>query len=292
MNIIGHKKIIDLLEKSIQEDKISHAYLFSGPEKVGKYAVALQFANKITENNEKYNADIKIIYPETEEKMGVIKKRDINIESVRELGRWLSLSPLGKRKVAIVDEADHLNVMAQNALLKTLEESVSGSMIILVSQDEKKLLPTVFSRCHQMKFGTVSDQVMRLWIEENGKRLEEEMLFWSLGRPGMLIDFLRDKSLWEARKEAVKEFWDIIGKNLHERFFWAEISSKNVPESISKLNLWLIILRKCLLETNLAAPLSREKALRGIIETEKSLRTLRETNSQARLVLENLLLIF
>lgn len=292
MNIIGHKNITDLLDKSIKEGNISHAYLFSGPEKVGKYTIALQFANIITENNEKYNADIKILFPEVEEKRGVTKKKDISIESVRELVRWLSLSPMGKRKVAIVDEADRLNAMAQNALLKTLEEAVSNNVVILVSHDEKKIISTVISRCHRMKFGTVNDQAMQLWFEENEKRLEEGMLFWSLGRPGMLIDFLRDKSLWEARKEVAKEFRDIIGKNLHERFSWAELASKNVPETINKLNLWLIILRECLLETNSRVSLSRVKALQGIIETEKSLRTLRETNSQARLVLENLLLVF
>ena len=98
MDIIGHKKIINLIEKSIREDKVSHAYLFSGPEKVGKYTIALQFANIITKNNEKYNADIKVLSPEVEEKKGITKKKDINIESVRELGRWLSLSPQGKRK--------------------------------------------------------------------------------------------------------------------------------------------------------------------------------------------------
>lgn len=293
MNIIGHKKIISLLEKSIRENKVSHAYLFAGPEKTGKYTAALQFAGMITGNHGEYNADLMVLSPEKEEKKGIIKKKNITIENVRELGRWLSLSPQGKRKAAIIDEADQLNATAQNGLLKILEETDWSNVIILVSHDEKKLLPTVLSRCQRMKFGIVSAREIRSRIKENtGQDLQDEVLFWSLGRPGVLLDFLGDKSLLETRLETVKEFHAVYGGNLYERFCWAEREAKNVPLLIDKLRLWTVILREYILGKEQRDSLSRGKALRWIMEIEKSLRVLQETNSQARLVLENLLLTF
>lgn len=293
MDIIGHKKILNLLEKSIEKNSVSHAYLFSGPEKVGKNTVALWFAGRITENRGEYNSDLMTLSPELEEKKGITKKKDIPIEAVRELGRWLSLSSYGKRKVAIIDEADRLSVTAQNALLKTLEETAFGNVVILVSQNENKLLPTVLSRCQRIKFGLVSAWEMRLWIKENkGQNLENEMLVWSLGRPGMLLDFLEDKSLLETRMKTIKEFRSLIGGSLYERFCWAERDSKDVPLLAEKLCLWIVVLREYVLGKEQSASLSQGKALQGILEIEKSLHVLRETNSQARLVLENLLLTF
>ncbi|PIP27427.1 MAG: DNA polymerase III subunit delta', partial [Candidatus Moranbacteria bacterium CG23_combo_of_CG06-09_8_20_14_all_39_10] len=158
MEIIGHQKIINLLDRAIAKDAVSHAYLFSGPESVGKFTVALDFAERLIGNIDSISSDLISIKPEIEENKGVIKKLDIKIEAIRNLLHKLSLTSVGGRyKVVIIDDADRLNRTAQNALLKTLEEPNAKVVLILVCQDERKLLPTIISRCQKMRFGLVKE---------------------------------------------------------------------------------------------------------------------------------------
>ena len=84
MNIIGHQKIINLLDKAIQKMLSARLIFFPAAEKVGKFTVAMEFAEKIIGNKDKTNPDLIIIEPEVEEKKGLIKQRDIKIEQIRE----------------------------------------------------------------------------------------------------------------------------------------------------------------------------------------------------------------
>src|SRR5205823_13403059 len=78
------------------------------------------------------------------------ERRDIRIEQVRELARWLALQPLmAHRKVAIIDGAHCLSEPAQNALLKTLEEPPPSAVLLLTAAAAALLLPTVRSRCQR-----------------------------------------------------------------------------------------------------------------------------------------------
>jgi len=177
MRIIGHQKIINYLDRSIEKDKISQAYLFCGPAHLGKFSLALEFAKKVTgELDKKINPDIIIISPETGEKDGKIKKKDIKIEKIRELQQALSLSAyFGKYKVAIIDEAEKLTNASQNALLKTLEEPPQKTVIILITENVDKIIPTVKSRCVIKKFGLAKKKeiVDSLVAETNKKKYNE-----------------------------------------------------------------------------------------------------------------------
>ena len=286
MKIIGHQKIISLLDKSIAKNAVAQAYLFSGPEHVGKFTVALNFAYKIIGSQEKINPDLVVLKPEIEEKRGILKKHEIKIEQVRDLQRKLNLTANSKYKVAIIDEADLMNKTAQNALLKTLEETGEKVTIILVASNENRLLPTIKSRCQKIKFATVSDREVARNIPGDVKN-KEEIIFWSLGRPGLMLEFVRNPEKILFRKEVENEMKKIFSQNVSEKFALAEEISKDTVFLTEKLNLWLVILRKNILENK-----NSEQALKLIDYTEKSLMLLRDTNSNARLVLENLLLQF
>ena len=120
--IVGHENEINLLNKAIAEDKIVHAYLFSGREGIGKKKVAIDFANKIIGEN---ITNLKIIEPEND----IIK-----IEVIRNLITDVYLKPTdSSKKVFIINDADKMNVNAQNALLKVLEEPPTYIVLILVS---------------------------------------------------------------------------------------------------------------------------------------------------------------
>src|SRR4029077_11461968 len=78
--------------------------------------------------------------------------RDIRIEQIRELTRWLALQPLmTARKIGLVDDAHCLNEHGQNALLKTLEEPPGASVLLLVASSAALVLPTVRSRCQVVR---------------------------------------------------------------------------------------------------------------------------------------------
>jgi len=291
MEIIGHNKIINLLNKSIIRGTISQSYLFSGPEHLGKFTVALDFAERLSGGNAELNPDLIIIKPEVEEKKGIIKKSNIKIEQIRDLAHKLSLmAAAGKYKVAIIDDADRLNKAAQNALLKTLEEPNEKIVLILISQDNKKLLSTLKSRCQRIKFGPVSREV----LEENmpeGEKNREALIFWSLGRPGLMLELIRNKSEIDFREETAAELKMLMRKNLAEKFAIAEALGKDTRKAVQKMNLWTIILRENLLNGE-ALGQSRQKYFAIIENIGKSLELVKETNSNTRLILENLFLHF
>jgi DNA polymerase III subunit delta' len=287
MNIIGHQKIINLLNKAIAKGAVNQSYLFCGPEKVGKFTVAKEFAEKIISCSSEITPDLIIVRPETEEKKGVIKKHDIKIEAIRDLQHQLSLTTNSAGyKVAIIDEAERLNKTAQNALLKTLEEANERVVLILVASDERKLLPTILSRCQKIKFGIVSDAKLSENIPGDTKD-KKEIIFWSLGRPGLMLDFLNNAEIFSSRKEIETRVNKIFSQNVPEKFALAEEMSKDVVSATEELNLWTVVLRKNILEN-----INSSKALKLLDMIEKSLALLRDTNSNARLVLENLLLQF
>jgi DNA polymerase III subunit delta' len=291
MPIIGHKKILDLLNKGIVRGTIAQTYLFSGPEHSGKFTVALDFAERLSGGNADMNPDLIIIQPEISEKKGLVKKADIKIEQIRDLSHKLSLMPAGgKYKVAIIDDADRLNKAAQNALLKTLEEPNDKIVLILISQNNKKLLATLKSRCQRVKFGPVS----REELEENipaWEKNREAIIFWSLGRPGLMLELVKNKNEIDFREEAAAELKMLMRNNLAEKFALAETLGKDTRKAARKLNLWTIILRENLLgKSNVGQ--NQQKCFSIIENIEKSLARIKETNANTRLILENLFLHF
>lgn len=292
MDIVGHAKIIKFLDRSIKSENIANAYLFSGPEHLGKFTIALDFAKKITgDTKQKINPDIIIISPEMEEKKGITKKKDIKIEQIRELQKELSLSSyFGKYKVAIIDDAERLTISAQNALLKTLEDTPEKTVVILVVHNIQKILPTVRSRCLQRKFGLAKKEEISALIGE--EKNQEEMIFWSLGKAGLALEMKNNSEKLSFGKEIKNDFLKIAGGNLNDRFALAESWSKNNEESLEKLNLWLVILRENILTGGKFLNMNSEKSLKIIEKTEETVKNIKETNANVRLALENLFLTF
>jgi DNA polymerase-3 subunit delta' len=290
MNIVGHQKITDFLTKSIERNSISQAYLFCGPEHLGKFMVALDFAKKITGSNKEINPDIMIVSPEIEKKKGIIKTKDIKISQIREMQKSLSLSPyFGKYKVAIIDDAGRLTISAQNALLKTLEESEENVVIILVCHNLEKILPTIKSRCFIKKFGLVGDKELMEIINQGEN--QKEIIAWSLGRPGFAIKLAEKKEL-DEKKEIKKFLEKILESNLSEKFFFAEELSKNSESLSEQLDFWLFLLRKNILSEGKFLSINLEKTLGLIDRISETKEDLKETNANARLALENLFLNF
>ncbi len=164
-DVVGQAQAVTLLESTIKQKKISHAYLFCGGRGTGKTTVARIFARDIGCN------------PEDIIEIDAASNR--GIDEIRELRDAVRTSPFSSPyKVYIVDEAHMLTKEAANALLKTLEEPPSHVVFILATTDPEKLPTTIVSRCQKVVFHSpdLSTLATRLVYvaQEEGKTLGED----------------------------------------------------------------------------------------------------------------------
>lgn len=283
--IIGHQKIIQNLERQVEKCCLAGSYLFSGPGRIGKKAVAFHFAEKILGFPAKNNPNVFML--SSSDSQGEIK-----IEETREFIRAMSFSGLGENKrIFLIDEAHLLNRQAQNALLKRLEEPREGNVIILISEDENRILPTIISRCQKIRFSLLGEGEMEA-IYDTYPEDRKLLKFWSFGRPGLAISLVEDPNEREKLKNIFLEFRSLFNSNFSEKSRLAEKISQDRKELIRKLEIWMLFFRKAFLESDSPIKIPSESAFGLLRETEKSLETIKNTNSSARLALENLFLKF
>src|ERR1051325_10561135 len=166
--IIGHQKQIETLRSALMNGRLHHAYLFAGPEGVGKRKIAFSFAKVIhcsetpgdfcngCANCARIDAgnhpDVRFLEP-------LAGKKEISIQQIRDIEKELNFRSFsGGRKVAIIDPATLMNLSSQNALLKTLEEPPQDSLMILIAANGGGLLPTLRSRCLRLSFAPLTRQ--------------------------------------------------------------------------------------------------------------------------------------
>lgn len=294
MEFVGNKKAVEFLTKSIKNDLLSHAYLFSGPEGVGKKTLAGMFAMAVIAGKEINSEvdfcdrqallDLVLVEPETVEKKDVVKVRDIPIEAVRDAQQKLSLFPYrGKYKVLIVKDAHRMSNSAQNALLKLLEEPNRTAILILVTSEPDKILPTVQSRCEKLNFSLVSEtELTKAFEKENNFVFDVVPL--AMGRPAIANLILKNPEELEARRNSRQQLNSLRTGSLNEKMLLAEEFSKDVRKTLDSLNVWIWSLRNEALANSDEE--KRSEIFQTIEKMQKSMTLLKSTNANARLLLE------
>jgi DNA polymerase-3 subunit delta' len=132
----------NLLSRAYAHDRLAHAYLLAGPRGSGKRQLAANLASLVTESDSGLeHPDVHTAEPES-------KSRRLRIEQTRALEKELQMrSLMGKRKVAIIFDADRMTAEAANGFLKTLEEPPNHSLLLLTSEQPESLPETILSRC-------------------------------------------------------------------------------------------------------------------------------------------------
>ncbi len=299
--IIGHKKQLDFLERILRAEQVPQAYLFVGPESVGKFMIAKIFAESLVAGQKKLetdylekvikNQDVEILSPETIEKKGVIKIKDFETKTIREVQKNLSLYPaIGRYRVLLINDAQKMNSVAQNSLLKTLEEPNESSIIILVANQEEAILETIKSRCQKISFNLVGlKEINESLLSKVDNELANQIAIYSMGRPGEAIRFLQKDASIEKNKQIIEDLKKIATMNMAERIFLAEEYSKNLPETKKKIELWIWFLR-----FQVFKDLQNEKKLKTyyklISKMETTLEKLSGSGLNHKLILENLFL--
>ena len=173
-DILGHEQIIAHLQNAIEEDKVSHAYIFNGPEASGKMMLAEAFAMALQCEGEgkrpclecrscRQAADHNqpdIIYVSHE------KPNTIGVDDIRtQINNDIDIKPYSSRyKVYIVDEAQNMNQQAQNALLKTIEEPTAYAIILLLTTNADSFLQTILSRCITLNLKAVKEDKIKEYL--------------------------------------------------------------------------------------------------------------------------------
>jgi DNA polymerase-3 subunit delta' len=166
-DIIGHERAKTLLQAAIARDRVAHAYLFHGTDRIGKRLLATRFAQALLcdkavppretdgcgvcrscrQVEAQTHPDFSIIRPDPDQANPQIK-----IEQIRDIEQQLIYRPLiGDRKICVIDEADRMTIGAVNALLKTLEEPPDHSLFLLITSRASALPATIRSRCQVLR---------------------------------------------------------------------------------------------------------------------------------------------
>ena len=250
--LIGHQRILNFLKKSIEQKKIAHAYLFIGPENVGKKRMALEFIKMLigVEIEKVFHPDVLLIEPKIVEKNGVKKEKEITIEEVRTIRHQIGLFPYqASYKIVLIDMAEQMTRDAANALLKTLEEPSGQAVLILITSKPQLLLPTIISRCQTIKFLPVPAEEIEKSLEQSKFHSPnlKKIVRLSGGRPGLALRYLENPSLIQAQNQIISELQRLIQSDLNDRCQYAEILSKNIAQARQTLGQWLIYFRDLLL---------------------------------------------
>lgn len=211
-NIIGNEKIKTFLNKAVEENHISHSYLFIGIEGIGKNLFAKELARKL----------LCLEQEETEDCVSCIKwksenhpdfyqiepeNKTIKIEEIRRLQEKIAEKPItSKKKVYLIIDSDRMTKEAQNCLLKTLEEPPEYATIILTASNESKLLNTIKSRCMKIAFQPIEEERIKKYCNiELGIEPSEEFLKAGEGSIGKTLQLQQEKEIYEQVNTMLNE---------------------------------------------------------------------------------------
>ena len=216
-DILGHEQIIEHLQNAIKTDKVSHAYILDGPDMSGKkmiadaFSMTLECEKKGTEPCMECHSckqalgknQPDIIYLQ-HEKPNTISVDDIRSQINNDIGVKPYSSPY---KVYIVDEAEKMNVQAQNALLKTIEEPPAYAVILLLTNNAEIFLPTILSRCVRLSLKAVPDEKIKAYLMDNYEVPDykaDVCVAFAQGNVGKAIELAESEDFNEIKNSALQ----------------------------------------------------------------------------------------
>ena len=198
------------LTNSIKSNMVSHAYMFEGPNGIGKNTMARELAAILLEMENLFNSpDYIEIKPDG---------NSIKIAQIRKLQSDILVKPYKSYKIYVIDEAQKMTVEAQNALLKTLEEPPKYAIIILITDNKESLLDTIKSRCEIIKFTPIPMQEVASYLTVNGIDSKRASLLANFSRGSMkkAIELSESEEFHLMREEVQKYVETFLNGNLIE----------------------------------------------------------------------------
>lgn len=232
---IGFEKNKKFFEKVLINGTLSHAYLFSGQEMIGKRTFALDLAGGMNPN---------VLYLDP---VGSASGRTIGIDEIRRIKNFLALKPhSGEYNFALINDAHLMTEEARNALLKTLEEPPASSILILITANPESLFQTLVSRCQRIEFPAHSRKVMAEFAASRRLPLPQAgfLVEFANGRLGLVSDIIENETFGEVKK-SIEELTSLTKADLETKFAFAEkLSDDKLGAKLDrKVLYWLLFVR-------------------------------------------------
>lgn len=326
-DVIGHEWAVEMLKGGIENGRMGHAYLITGPDHVGKTTLARTFAMALNcegEGGQKpcgtcrhcqliaadRHPDVRLVVPDVSGR----GKLTLKIETIRQLQQGLNLSAYeAAYKVAILQRFDAATQGAANAFLKTLEEPPRNVILLLTANDADTLLPTISSRCRTVNLRPLPTELIQQSLALRWQVREDDahlLAHLADGRLGWAVTAAEDKTILETRRSHLDTLYEALDGRRAVRFAIADKLSRKAEMLPDLLRTWLSWWRDVALLAQsggggiaisnvdeearlreLTAIWDKDASFTGLKQTNLALWQL-ERNANTRLVIENLLLMY
>jgi DNA polymerase-3 subunit delta' len=253
--IVGHSAAQRLLAREALSGQVSHAYLITGPEQIGKTTLALEFARLLQCHGRAANspepcgscdACHKIAigsHPDVRLVVRPADKRMMPVELVREVIHMANLAPsVGPWRIFIIPEIERMAAASANALLKTLEEPPERAVLLLTSSEPEALLPTVVSRCQLVPTQPPTADKTRLALVERWgvePARAEQLTALAHGRIGWARAAAQNPEIERARAGLLARLVALTGLSRDERLRAAGSLATDTDAARAVVELWL-----------------------------------------------------
>lgn len=250
--IWGNEALTAQLKRAAAGGKVSHAYLFLGGAGAGKRLTANTFAKALqcTSTGEVPCGSCKscqafdsgnhpdVIYVRGE-------KKSLLVDDIREqILETVDLKPYHyEKKIYIIEKADTMNVQAQNALLKTLEEPPAYAVFLLLAERAEAFLPTILSRVVTMKLRPLSEETVAAYLMQKAQLSAEEshvVAAYAQGRIGQALELMEDETFRQMRQDILEKLQALPMTAEGEVLLWAKELEiyKNDLRFLDIMELW------------------------------------------------------
>lgn len=292
----GQDRAIRIIKSAIETDRVSHAYLVSGPEHVGKTTFAFDMARAVncqSDDEESVpcgdcrqckrilsfvHTDVFFYGVQPTKSNSDVLSQMVTIDSLRDdFISQVHKKPFeGKARVFIISAVEKMRSEQANVILKTLEEPPDDTVIILLSEQIDGIIETIVSRCQSITLDSVSNDLAEKYIEEYWPGFETysstELARLSKGRIGWINNAVSDETVMVSRGELLNIYEAMVGNSIDERL---DVSSKlsdrfrkSHNSGKEELDVWMTLWRDMLLiksgRVNEVANISRREILERI----------------------------
>lgn len=256
-DIVGHSKQIEQLKNTVKTNKTPHAFLFSGPEGIGKKRIAEEFIKYLNCTNpdekdiiscEKCPSCLRML-SNNQPDFFVITDQDgsIKIEQVRNLVSSLSLkNVITKYKCVIINNCELITPEGANSLLKVIEEPGKNVVFFLITSNEEKVLPTLRSRTQKINFLQLTEAELKRLAEKNNLYSDNLDFFieFCQGSFSNLINLVSNKDFLEELKDFEDIFSEIKEKPLFQVMHKGKLFERDKKKLLRFLDFYIYKLEK------------------------------------------------
>ena len=303
-NIVGHEHAINTLRRALVAQRVRHAYLFTGPEHIGKALLAQRFAQTLLctggidaqdAPQNPCNACLscrKVMHgnhPDVHYISRPPEKQFILIEQVRALQADAARKTLeGRRNIFIIQGMHEMNVQAANCLLKTLEEPEPDVVLLLTAPDPGSLLPTILSRVQQVPMQLLTTKQIKSALEDRWQVEPDEaglIAALAAGRMGWAVQAVEDEDMLAERQAQLETLAKLSTSGKVQRFDVAQRLSAESDKLHGILELWLLWWRDMVLAANNCLDLIVNVDMQGVIQNQAAKVGAAESQRMVRAIL-------